>query len=75
MADTDRCVVCGKVVAPKAAAMRITKGAVNTRKVWREDSVWGMAHTSCFVAAVDSPTSVMKELRRQSREDARSQTA
>jgi len=71
--EDPRCVVCGKGIEPKQAAFRIARGEVNTRRNWKEDAEWGIAHRPCFVSAIDSPNSVMKELRRQSREGTDSQ--
>jgi hypothetical protein len=58
-------VVCGKPVEGKA--VRIAKGTLKSAE-WRERSLFGVAHEGCFAGAVDSPTMVLAELRRASRE-------
>jgi hypothetical protein len=47
-------------------AIRISRGTING-KAWKERSLFGHAHTKCFAASVESPRTVMDELRKASR--------
>ena len=62
-----RCAVCGQPVEPKVLAIRISRGTING-KAWKERSLFGVVHLKCFAASVESPKTVMDELRKAARE-------
>ena len=57
--------MCGKPIEGKG--VRITKGTLRSGE-WKERSLFGNAHESCFAQAIKSPKMVVDELRRAARE-------
>jgi hypothetical protein len=68
-----RCIGCGKPVEDGEKAYRIAKGGID-RGEFDERSEYGNMHEECFHRAIESPKSVLEEVRRISRKRRRRRT-
>lgn len=67
MSDTPiRCSGCGKPILDGEETKRIADGKIKAGS-FEEKKQWGVLHRSCFNRSVDSPTTVLDELKKQAR--------
>lgn len=64
--DQIRCIGCGKPVEPGQAACQILFGRMGEGE-FEEERPYGILHRPCFNRTIESPDSVMDEIRRLSR--------
>jgi len=65
-----RCIGCGRPIAEGEKIYRIAKGDLDSGE-FDEHSEYGSMHEECFHRAVESPRSVLEEVRRISRKQRR----
>jgi len=66
-----RCIGCGKEIGDGEKVYRILKGGMRSGE-FDERSEYGDLHESCFHRSVESPRSVLEEVRRLSRKPKKS---
>jgi hypothetical protein len=63
--EPHRCARCGKEIEPEQKVARIAFGFSETKKRFSEKSEWGYLHVDgCFNRVIESPKSVLDELKK-----------
>ena len=58
-----RCAACGKPAHDESKAIRVSEGKTKDDK-FSEKKLWGVLHKVCFDRLVDSPDSVLAEIKK-----------